>query len=365
MSKIITTYLAREIFKTSSAMVLVLFIILMSNALGRVLADVADGDLPQQAVWPVMLSQSVNILSLLLPLGVFLGIIFAFGRMYKDHEIVVMNACGIGYADFYKPVALVLVPILLFSGYASITLNAQMNRHAELMVEQDKNQHEFQQVKPGQFNQSGNGDHMFFMESISADSLQLQEIIISQSGRENMILETARTGRRKIDETTGDLFLVVGPGQRYEGLAGKNNYTIIDFEQHGILLKNKEKQKEVETSSESKTFDELMRSKLKEDKIEMHWRIAVPMVLLTLAILAVPMSYVAPRQGRYGKVGYALLVYIVYLNLTAVTKVKLAMGEIPLAINFWWVHLLFLLLAAVLLYRRNHGFLSRARPVAL
>ena len=98
MFSIVTTYLAREIFKTSAATVLVLFIILVSNALGRVLADIADGDIPQQALWPVMLSQSVNLLSLLLPIGFFLGIIFALGRMYKDHEIVVMFACGVGGA---------------------------------------------------------------------------------------------------------------------------------------------------------------------------------------------------------------------------------------------------------------------------
>jgi len=101
MTRILTNYLAREILKTSVATLLVLYVILVSNALGRVLADIADGDIPQQALWPVLLSQSINILSLLMPVGLFLGIVFAFGRMYKDHEIVVMHACGIGYRDFF------------------------------------------------------------------------------------------------------------------------------------------------------------------------------------------------------------------------------------------------------------------------
>ena len=76
MSNILTGYLAREIFKTSAATVLVLYIIFISNALGRELADIADGDVPQQALWAVMLSQSVNILSMLLPIGIFCSIIY-------------------------------------------------------------------------------------------------------------------------------------------------------------------------------------------------------------------------------------------------------------------------------------------------
>ena len=61
MPNIVTRYLSLEVLKSSCATVVILFIILMSNALGRLLADIADGEIPQQALWPVLLSQSVNI----------------------------------------------------------------------------------------------------------------------------------------------------------------------------------------------------------------------------------------------------------------------------------------------------------------
>ena len=78
MTSIITKYLAREILKTSCATLLVLYVILVSNAFGRVLADIADGDVPQQALWPVLFGQAVNLLSLLLPISLFFGIVFTF-----------------------------------------------------------------------------------------------------------------------------------------------------------------------------------------------------------------------------------------------------------------------------------------------
>jgi lipopolysaccharide export system permease protein len=81
------------------------------------------------------------------------------------------------------------------------------------------------------------------------------------------------------------------------------------------------------------------------------------MVLLVLALLAVPLAYIAPRQGRYGKVGVAMLVFIVYLNLMAFTRSQLEERVIPTELNFWWVHSIFLLLTLVLVYRRNRGVL--------
>lgn len=358
MSNIITGYLAREILKSSAATLLILYVILVSNALGRVLADIADGDIPQLALWPVLLSHSMNILTLLLPVGVFLGIVFAFGRMYKDHEIVVMNACGIGYRDFYKPVAMILVPVFVFSVYASLWLNAQVQRNAQAIIDREQSQHEFQQIRPGQFNQSGDGELVFFMESISEDRLELRDIIISQTDGSGRVLETAEIGRQKIEEGSGNLFLVIGPGERYEGVPGDIAHHLIRYDQHGILIENQVAAKASRSRKEQMPPDELWRSPSLEDRVEFHWRIATPVVLLVLGLIAVPLSYIAPRQGRFGKVGYALLIYIVYLNLMAIARAQLDNGILPLGLNFWWVHALFLALAIALLYRRNRSLLS-------
>jgi len=358
MPNIITRYLTMEILKSSAATLLILFIILMSNTLGRVLSDIADGDIPQQALWPVLLSQSVNVFSLLLPIGFFFGIVFAFGRLYKDHEMVVMSACGMGYSHFYKPVLILLVPVFLLSAYCSIWFNAQTQRIAQSIVDREKNVQEFEQVKPGQFNQSKNGEHVFFMQSLSEDKRQLNNIIISQTNRQGMVLETAKSGRHKTDEISGDLFLVVGPGKRYEGQTGEKDYKIIEFEQHGILIEKKSEVGRQQILEKEKPPLTLWSSSRRADNVELHWRISIPIVLVVLALLAVPLSYIAPRQGRYGKVGIALVVYIVYLNLMAYTRAQLEADSLPLAVNFWWVHMLFIILTIGLIVRRNGGFSS-------
>ena len=360
---IVTRYLFQEILKSSAATVLVLFVILMSNALGRVLSDIAGGDVPYQALWSVLLSQSVNIFSLLLPIGFFFGIVLAFGRLYKDHEIVVMNACGMGYLQFYKPVVLVILPVFFFHAYCSIWLNSQTQSAVYSVIEQGKSAQEFDYVKAGQFNASKSGEHVFFMESIDADRRQLNNIIISETNRDGMFLEIAKSGRQKFDDLTGNLFMVVGPGQIYEGEPGEKAYKIVEFEQHGILIEKKDKIGKRKLRDRAIPPHVLWQSPRLTDKVELHWRIAIPIVLVVLAMLAVPLSHMAPRQGRYGKVGYALIVYIIYFNLMVYTRAQLKSDSLPIAINFWWVHLLFIALTLGLLIRRNGGYRFAMRTI--
>ena len=353
MLNIITRYLCWEILKSSAATVLILYVILMSNALGRVLSDITDGKVPEQALWPVLLSHSVNIFSLLLPVGLFLGIVFAFGRLYKDNEITVMNACGMGYVLFYRPVIIVVVPLVCFSVYANLWLNSNMQRNAQEIVERQQEIQEFDQVRAGQFNQSKNGDNVFYMESISEDRLELNNIIIGEIDEGLAIVETAQKGRQRIDPDTGDLFLVIGPGKRYEGVPGENDFRIIEFEKHGILVEKKQNYQKRKLDVEEKSPQQLWNSSLLKDKVELYWRISIPVVMLVLALLAVPLSYIAPRQGRFGKIGYAFLVYIVYLNLMAFCRSQIEAGVVPLAINFWWVHFIFIVLTILLLTKHN------------
>jgi lipopolysaccharide export system permease protein len=199
------------------------------------------------------------------------------------------------------------------------------------------------------------------MESISDNKLLLNNVIISQSTPNTLVLETAKSGRQQIDEATGDLFLVVGPGERTELELGKKNAKIIQFEQHGMLIERKKVSSLHKSRDREKSPITLWHSTKVKDKVELLWRISIPFVLLVLALLAVPLSYIAPRKGQFGKIGYALLVYIAYLNLMAFGRTQLEQGNIPLWLNFWWIHLIFIAFTILLLVKRNRGSLLPRR----
>ena len=352
MFSIAQRYLVLEILKSSAATTLILFIIFMSNTLGSVLSDVSEGETPIQALLPVLLGQSVQVLSLLLPLGFFLGVMFAFGKLYKDHELVVLQACGFGYRQLYKVMLAVLVPVFLLTALCSLWLGAEMLQRAKQIVEAENNTHEFQQLKVGQFNESKDKNQVFFMQSMSEDKLEVHDIVITRQSEDTQILETASKGRHKLDKATGDLFLEIGPGTRYEGKPGDADYHIIEFERHGILLEKKPLTRSG-LKSEEKYLGQLIQSDHLKDRIELLWRFSLPVSLVMLGLLAVPLSYIAPRQGRFGKIGIALLVFIVYLNMLGFSKIGLETGKVPMWLNFWWVHLLFLVFSLIVLKQRT------------
>ncbi len=50
---------------------------------------------------------------------------------------------------------------------------------------------------------------------------------------------------------------------------------------------------------------------------------------LLLTLIAVPLSRLQPRQGRYARVGLAIVAYFLYSNLLSVAKVWLEKGDLP------------------------------------
>lgn len=351
MISIVQRYLALEILKTTAATSLILFTILMSNTLGSVLSDVSNGETPIEALIPVLLGQSIQVLSVVLSLSFFLGVVFALGRLYKDHELIVLQACGYGYRQLYVPMLIVLIPVFLITAMCSLWLGAEMLQRAKLIIDEKNSAHEIQRMKVGQFNLSKDKQHVFFMQSISDDKLEIRDVIVTQKTKNQNVIETAKRGRNKLDEKTGDLFLELSPGKRYEGVAGQGDYRIIDFEKHGILMERKQTRISPIKVKE-KSLQDIIYSNKREDRVEFLWRVTIPLTVVILGFLSIPLAYIAPRQGRYGKIGVALLVFIVYLNLLGLTKTALNRENLPLWLNFWWVHSIFIVLTLIMLKRR-------------
>ena len=77
--------------------------------------------------------------------------------------------------------------------------------------------------------------------------------------------------------------------------------------------------------------------------------------VVVLALLAIPLSHSAPRQGRYARLAIAVLIYVPYWNLLIVAKSWLRNSETPPELGIWWAHIPVLLLAAAMTVHRAGG----------
>ncbi len=78
--------------------------------------------------------------------------------------------------------------------------------------------------------------------------------------------------------------------------------------------------KPVEYKRKAASTMRLFRSKKARDVAELQWRLSTPLATILLALLGVPLSRTAPRQGKYAKMGTAVLIYAVYYNTSAMAK---------------------------------------------
>jgi lipopolysaccharide export system permease protein len=76
---------------------------------------------------------------------------------------------------------------------------------------------------------------------------------------------------------------------------------------------------------------------------------------MVLTRIAVPLSRLRPRQGRYARVGFAIVAYLIYANLLSACKVWIEKGQLPPLIGVWWVHILALSFGLYLVYREGRG----------
>lgn len=96
---------------------------------------------------------------------------------------------------------------------------------------------------------------------------------------------------------------------------------------------------------------------LYENAAELQWRISVSFSVLLLALLAVPLSQVRPRQSRYVRLLPAILIYVAYVNLLFFARNWMEQGILPASVGMWWVNAGILTLAFVLMAYRS-GWLA-------
>ena len=104
-------YLLREVAQTSVAVTGVLLVVLLSNQLARVLGQAAQSGFPGSVVLTLIGLTTLQQLTLLVPIGLFLGIVLALGRLYHESEMTAMTACGVGPLRIYRPIVLLAVVV--------------------------------------------------------------------------------------------------------------------------------------------------------------------------------------------------------------------------------------------------------------
>ena len=354
---IVFRYLSREVLVTLSAVSAVLLVIIMSGRFIKYLAQAAQGVLDPGVLFLIMGYRIPGFLQLILPLGLFLGFLLAYGRLYLDSEMTVLSATGVSQQRLtvYSMAPALVVALLV--AWLSMGLAPQgVASVARILNEQDALT-ELDTLVPGRFQSLKDGSRVTYTEGLSDDRGQLAGVFISEKRMQRQVegekpkqsgitVLVAEKGRQVI-QADGSRYLILENGYRYDGNPGQADYRATQYETHGVLLPKPSVSAEI-GEREAVPTRELIGSDEPRYQAELQWRLSIPLLVFIVTLLAVPLARVNPRQGRFLKLLPAILLYMAYLALLIGARGQLDKGKIPMELGLWWVHALFLLIGAVL-----------------
>ncbi|MBK8535040.1 MAG: LPS export ABC transporter permease LptF [Candidatus Competibacteraceae bacterium] len=346
MPSIIDRYLVREIGLTVLATLLVLLAIVLSHRLASYLSKAASGLLARDAIFLLLGLQTVYLLVVLMPLAFLLSIMLTLGRLYRDHEMIVLAACGYGPLSMYRAVFLLATLLsLLTAGLSFVVIPVIMELQFDVLAKARK-EAEVSMFVPGTFREVLNGRHVVYIGTL--DERELRSVFIqSREPDGSLSITTGAQGRQETSEE-GVRNIVLDHGYRYRGTPGQGDYDMLRFERATVRV---DAAPPAQTWRHRETLPtrQLLNSSDPSHIAELQMRINNPIQILVIALWAPLLARAQPREGRYGRTVAAVLIYAVNFNLVGVGESWLNHGVVGATLGLWWVHGLFLLFSLGLL----------------
>lgn len=344
MPTVLHRYLSRELLLYWLIFTLVLWLVLVTARFSLYLGQAADGQLPAATVLALLGLKSVGFFVFLLPVTLYLALLWLLGRLNRDHETLALGASGVGTLQLYRaiasPVVMAALLVTLLSVYL-VPYTAQAGYELRVAAQQHV---DADALTPGRFHTLRGGRWLVYAQRAGAGPGVLDEVFIHvQQARPQVLVAKHAVLRR---EAEADRYLVLQDGYRYDGVPGEADYRVLKYREYAVRLR-------AQPVEAGHKWDAVRTAALLDDtsaaaRSELQVRLSRPLSVLVLALLAVPLARFRPATGRFYPLWLGVLVFTLYFNLLATAQLWLAREQTPAWLGLWWVHLVFVALAVVL-----------------
>lgn len=363
-NSILAKYLIRNVLMLTAGVFIVIGLVIFGNQLVLVIKESLEEGIPIADLLPLVSFKMIRDVPLILSLSLFLAIILAISKSYKDSEAIVMNSLGIGDKHlmvFIQPVVMIILIFILFLTTVAVPWSKQQR---SMIMDRSENASEFSFIKEGEFQEFKGGELVFYaskVKEVEGESTQnMEEVFIYTLANGQPIITLATQAQKYTDAKTKSVYLRLKDGARYHGFPSTANKKILNFDQYDLQIIDGEKRHNINTTikTESKPTLELIFSSKVAEIAEWQWRLSQPVSVFILSIFAIMLGKTSPRGGKNLGVLVGVLVFILYNNALLMAKSSLERGEISPLVGLWWVHLLVLFII-FMFYAYRHGKLSQ------
>ncbi len=341
MSKLIVRYLNREIINAMLVITAILLAILICNQFVRYLGDAAMGRMTAKSVMQMMSIQIPLLAGFMLPLGFFLAVLISYGRLYSSNEMTAFFCAGFSRFQLLGATLIGASLTTLVVGVLMMWVEPQMTFYRERILAEAVAASPLQKMTSGRF-QFIAGRYVVYAEKMSRKRDQLENVFAAEMPVKNHFVTwgvmSAQSAKQVKDPATHQEFVEFQKGYRYQGNPGEQVFQLVAFDHYGVRLptpKIKVKRDE-DYLSTVELWRERQSNRLAAAQLQ--WRFSMPLSVLLLTLIAVPLSRVNPRQGRFAQLFPGIIIYIVYIDLLFVSRSWVEHGVISTNLGLWWVH---------------------------
>ena len=360
---IIFRYLSRELLSVTTAVCVVLLMVLISGRFVKYLANAMSGTMDPEVIFAVIGYRIPGFLELTLPLAFFLAVLLTFGRLYVENEMSVLRACGFSERKLLSYTLVIASFLALVVAVLSLYVTPLGIKKAEDIFTIQEQKSELDRVTEKTFYSLRGGKGVTWVNSISEDR-QLENVFMSatieasESSNGSLVLVIADSGLQTKAINSDERYLTLEKGYRVEGIPGRYDYQITYFDEFGTRLAPPEELSE-DTATYAMATKDLINSSDIEHQVALQWRISIPIMMLIVTLLAVPLSRIDPRSGRFARILPAVILYFVYLVSLNTVRGAIEAGSLPIGLTLIPVHLVFLLIALALIFSQRIQFYLR------
>ena len=319
---------------------------------GELLNDMAGGRIPPGLLTDLLFLNIPEIINTVIPIGVFMAIIWGLGRLFRDQEMAVMRASGFSLQMLMRPLFNLLVPVAVLVFVIGVYVAPSSAQAVQLKLENAFRTAAEWGLQTGQFHVLQKGNLILYVEAVEKDGRTLRNIFIQLRQNDREQIWVAEEGYYWLDTDTGVRYLTLENGQITAAGESALDYGIVSFSRNDLRLPDPEAANK-RTDVKARPSKDILFSAHPEEAAEIQWRVSPAIAIVVLGLLAIPLAHSAPREGRSGRVLLGILVYMVYANLLYMDRSWIAKGVMPPALGLWWVHLLMLAIAIFWLRRQG------------
>lgn len=349
-------YLLRETLATAGAVTLVLLIVTVGARLGGYVDDALAGKVAPSALAGVIALRLPEFLVLLAPLAAYVAVLIAHGRLHARSERVVLAAAGWGPGRFAMQAAVFGTWLAVPVSGVSLAVAPEAAAALERLLARERATAVFRTAEPGRFMELDHGRRALWIGGVAREAGALEQVLLIELGAYGPGRDAAgplvvvRAGRGRVRAGAGaGAWLDLEAGARYAAAvspAGEPLGTEISFfERLAQRLESARAPREIAAVGTLA----LRARAVPEARAELHWRLALPLLVPLLALAAAPLSVGGVRGGPRLMAAGLLLVVVLVGMVALRAQAGLGVGVPPWAV--WWPHLVVGIVALRLVIR--------------